>query len=103
MEPITHYLAGEGIVSYQYVPVKTNHLLHWIICALTFGLWFPGYVIIALHNHNRTTLKALPQSASYQPPVQQSDFVPGYWPPYGAVQVGPPPHVPQKGAIDGPR
>lgn len=75
----------------QYVPVRTRHLMHLVITCFTFGLWLPVWVIVAIHNHNRTKLKRLPMQA-------QQPYAPGYWPPYGAVQVGPPP-PPAKPAV----
>jgi hypothetical protein len=71
----------------QYVPVRTRHLMHLVISCFTFGLWLPVWAIVAIYNHNRTVLRQLPQ-------CPDPSYVPGYWPPYGVVQIGPPPHQP---------
>lgn len=45
---------------YQYVPARTNHLLHAILFVCTLSLWGPVWFITWLRNHNRTVLKQLP-------------------------------------------
>ena len=77
--------------SAQYVPVKTRHLLHLTLSCFTFGLWIPVWAIVAIHNHNRTKLKQLP--------VQQAQYAPGYWPPYGVAQPPPPVEKPVRPAV----
>jgi hypothetical protein len=74
----------------QYVPARTNHLLHWILCLFTLGLWFPVYCVVALYNHNRMVLRQLPESIQYQPPAMHPGYTPGYWPPLGQVHMNPP-------------
>jgi hypothetical protein len=71
-------------MGYQYVPAKTNHLLHWILCLFTLGLWFPVYILVALHNHGRMVLKQLPDASPLTPGYHYSS---GQWSPY---------HPPQK-------
>lgn len=41
----------------HYVPAYTNHLLHLVLTLVTFGLWFPVWVLIWLVNHNRTVAR----------------------------------------------
>jgi hypothetical protein len=54
------YLAGEGIMHYQYVPARTSHILHIILTVLTLGLWFPIWMVIWIRNHNRMVARPLP-------------------------------------------
>lgn len=60
---------------YQYVPARTNHLLHLILTFCTFGFWLPVWFVIALRNHGRTVTKLLPM-----PPAAPVSFQAHTWP-----------------------
>lgn len=84
-------------MTYQYVPARTNHVLHFILCGVTLGLWFPVYCLVVLHNHGRMVAKRLPSASAPAvpvPPGLSGDS--GYAPPapeYGSYQ-GPTPGGP---------
>lgn len=46
----------QQITGTQFVPVRTNHLLHLALFCLSLGLWAPVWFIVTLYNHNRTKL-----------------------------------------------
>jgi hypothetical protein len=52
-------------VTYQYVPARTNHILHLLLTMFSFGLWAPVWVTVWLFNHNRTIARLVP--AAYAP------------------------------------
>jgi len=49
-----YYAPAQGYWATQYVPAKTSHILHLVLFLLTFGLWAPVWLIVALYNHNRS-------------------------------------------------
>ena len=72
---------------YQYVPARTNHILHFLMTCMTLGLWLPIWFFAWLRNRGRMVAKRLPQ--------------PVFYPPYGGPYGGPwqqfhqmPPSVP---------
>lgn len=76
--------------STSFVPARTNHVLHLILTIITFGLWAPVWLIVALINANRTvpvhsiTTGFMPERPLFYPPAQavgQVPYIPGPPPP----------------------
>jgi Na+-transporting NADH:ubiquinone oxidoreductase subunit NqrC len=61
----------EKAMTYQqtFIPKKTNHLLHLILTIITFGMWSPIWLIVAIVNmatkDTITTLSNAPQPVLY--------------------------------------
>lgn len=69
--------------NYQYVPARTNHILHFVISCFTLGLWLPVWFLVWLANHNRSVTKRLPvapQNPAWMHP-QPPQYPPGSYPP----------------------
>lgn len=51
-----------------YIPVQTNHVLHLVLTLLTFGMWLPVWIVMAIVNTNRVKAYTPPVPASAIPP-----------------------------------
>lgn len=63
----------------HYVPAYTNHLLHFVLFLVTFGLWSPIWFLVWLVNHNRTVAKQVWVDVPAQPQYQQGVYRQQNW------------------------
>lgn len=49
-------------------PFETNHILHLLLSLVTFGLWLPVWIIIAIRNGEARTRRAFAQAQQQRPP-----------------------------------
>lgn len=68
-------------MTYQYVPARTNHILHFVLSCMTVGLWVPVWMFATIRNHNRSVTKRLPVAPTKPAWMQPQGVYPTYPPP----------------------
>lgn len=53
MMPQGYFSQPQGYWSTQYVPARTNHILHLVLTLVTLGLWLPVWFVVWLYNNSR--------------------------------------------------